>query len=254
MRTSEVPLRWATMLAASTLLTLLPIATAAAAAPAFDAGTILSRSKALYGNLHSYADTGTTVTINKSPGAPASTETYTFTTLFLPGRHFLFDSRKQSSGERIIIWANGGDFNSWWSATKVHEDYPQGQGDVAFATASYPTAGTVVEIPSLLFAGAGLQSSISAFSNPQAVGMEDVSGHPCYKISGRVALAYGTGNVASAHNATLWIDKSSLLIRKIFEDSPDDVGTGFVTKTTITFDPQINSKIDLARFNVTIPK
>jgi outer membrane lipoprotein-sorting protein len=84
--------------------------------------------------------------------------------------------------------------------------------------------------------------------------MENVDGHPCYKIAGRIAIAYGSGNVAGAHKAVLWIDKGSFLIRKLFEDTPDeDSGSGFISTITTTFDPQANPKVDAARFNFKVP-
>ena len=153
------------------------------------------------------------------------------------------------------MWANGADFNTWWSATKQHQDYPKGQGDMAFANTSYPTSGAVIQVASLIFAGAELQSSLAQFSDPKAAGFETLNNQPCYKITGRIAIAYGSGNVAGARKATLWIDKSSLLVRKLFEDTPDeDTGSGFVSTTTTSFDPQPNPNVDPRRFKVGVPQ
>lgn len=219
----------------------------------FDAGKILETAKAKYASLHSYTDQGAVVTFYKSPtSATGSSEKIVFDTAYVTPRQFLFVSKKLSNGERLAVWANGGDFNRWWSSTRTAEDYPKGQGAMAFANSSYPTSGAVTLTASLLFAGSGLQSSLSEFSVPKAAGMETIAGHPCFKIAGQVGLAYGTGNVTGGHKATLWIDKDSLLVRKLFEDTPPDSG-GFVTTTTTTFDPQSNPKVDPARFNFKVP-
>lgn len=229
------------------------VSSEAAVADTFDANAILAQAKAKYSALHAYTDSGTVTSVTRSPGAPPDIEKMTFATTYVAPRQFLFEAKKVSNGERIAVWANSGDFNSWWSETKVHTDYPKGQGEMAFANASYPTNGAVTLVASLLFASAGLQSSLAAFSDPKASGLENVDGHPCYKIAGRVDSAYGSGNVAGGHKATLWIDKTTLLFRKLFEDTPDDAGTGFVSTIATTFDPQAGQKINPARFNFSIP-
>src|SRR5690242_12982391 len=152
------------------------------AADNFDAGPILAQSKARYATLKSYDDTGSVVTVSRSPGAPANVERISFATAYVMPRQFLFESRKASNGERVAVWANNGDFNSWWSATKQHQDYPKGQGEMAFANNSYPTSGAVIQIASLIFASAQLQSPLAQFSEPKAAGVENLNNHPCFKI------------------------------------------------------------------------
>jgi hypothetical protein len=93
------------------------------------------------------------VTTYRSGKAAASIDTSTFHTLYHAPRQFLLEFKKGPNidDERFVIWSEGQDFNTWWSATKVHEDYPQGRGANAFALGAFPTLETTVMIPPLLF-------------------------------------------------------------------------------------------------------
>ncbi len=210
----------------------------------FQASTVLAHSQARYAALKSYTDTGSTMYVYQTPGAPGILETSRFRTAFAPPRRYLFDFTHESNGERIAVWANGAEFHSWWSATKTTTDYPQGQGASAFANASYPTQGVILQIAPLLFPSAGLQGSLSGLKDLKDAGIERISGHPCYRIEGRVELAYGTGAVSGAHPATLWIDVESLLVRKLYEDTSDDTGGGTTQTLTTTFEPRADPPLE----------
>lgn len=225
----------------------------AGTSPDFDPNAVFSQSKAKYAAMHSYADTGSVTVKYQSPGAPASIDTFTFATSYSPPRMFQFNFRNSSTGERFVVWASGADFNTWWSATKVHEDYPQGQGATAFAMAAEPTKGAALTVSPLLFSTAGLHGAISDLSDLHAAGIESVNGHRCYKIVGTVGLAYGTGTVTGGRATTIWIDATSLLIRKLFEDTPQGTGAGFVSTTTTTFEPQADAPVDPKKFNFQVP-
>jgi hypothetical protein len=138
---------------------------------------IWERSRAAYAKLQSYADSGTILTESRSPGATAVVERHTFSTYYQAPRKFYFDFRKdpKAGKERLVIWCDGGDFESWWSATGVHQTYPKGTGASAFGTASFPTKGSVVLIPPLLFSQAGLQGPLTVFK-PRQAATEELNG------------------------------------------------------------------------------
>jgi outer membrane lipoprotein-sorting protein len=216
---------------------------------------ILKQTLAKYAALHSYADTGVTTTEYRSPGAPATVERHTFTTLYKTPRQYLFDFQRDPKAgvERFVIWGDGEDFHTWWSATKVHDTYPRGRGATAFAIGSTPTKGTALLLAPLLFAQAGLHGSIADFAATGSVEIEEVGGRRCHKIAGEVRSTYGTGAVVGTRQATLWIDAETLLVRKIFEDTPTGTGGGVTTTITTTLEPQANPELPDARFRFAPP-
>jgi outer membrane lipoprotein-sorting protein len=217
---------------------------AAARLPA--AEDILERSRAKYASLKSYSDTGTVTTQYHS-----TVEQHAFTTYYRAPRQFFFEFRKnpKESKERYVIWCpDGEDFQDWWSATGNTSHH--GRNPNVFVLASYPTKGSVLQIPPLLFPKAEMQGPISGLKEHRLTGTEDVNGRSCYKLVGELALAYKTGAVTEAHPTTVWIDVETLLVRKVFEDASS---AGSVSTTTTTFEPQANPTLDERQFKFTLP-
>jgi hypothetical protein len=212
-------------------------------------------SRAAYAALHSYADTGVLVTHEKPPGAPGISERHTFTTFYQAPRRFYFDFAKdpQAGKERLVIWSDGGDFQSWWSATGVHQTYPQGTGASAFGLGSFPTKGSVVLIPPLLFPKAGLQGPLTALKEPRFAGDEELDGHKVHKLVGTVTLAYASGLGGHPRPTTVWIDAQTLLIRKIFQDTPSESPAASSSQVTTTFRPQADPQLADSLFRFAVP-
>ncbi len=216
-----------------------------AAATVSSAEDILERSRAKYASLKSYSDTGTVATQYHS-----TVEQHAFTTYYCAPRHFFFEFRKnpKESKERYVIWCpDGEDFQDWWSATGNTSHH--GRNPNVFALASYPTKGSALQIPPLLFPKAEMQGPISGLREYRLAGTEDVNGRSCYKLVGKLALAYKTGAVTEAHPTTVWIDAETLLVRKVFEDS----STAGSVSTTTTFEPEADPTLDESRFKFTPP-
>jgi len=208
------------------------------------ADDVMARSRAMYASLKSYTDAGTVTTQYHS-----TIEEHKFTTYYRAPRLFFFEFRKtpKESKERYVIWcADGEDFQDWWSTTGNASHH--GRNPNVFALSSYPTKGSALQIPPLLFPKAQLQGPISGLNKYHVAGTEDVDGRPCYKLVGELALAYSTGAVTNAHPTTVWIDVETLLVRKVLEDTST---TGSVSTTTTTFEPQANPDIDDSRFRFT---
>lgn len=218
---------------------------------------IIDKSRAVYAALTSYADTGTVTTENAPPGATARTpvmrERHAFSTFYRSPRSFLFSFRKVS-GEQFVVWSDGGDFQTWWSATHVHQQYPKGKGSTAFALASFPTSAAVMQISPLLFSTAGLQGPLVALNEPRLEGTEDLNKHRTYRIVATVGLAYGkTGAVTNTRTTTVWIDADTYLVRRVVEDTPSNAPTGLLDRITTTFEPQPNAKIEDKTFRFQVP-
>ena len=215
---------------------------------------VLEQSRAKYAALKTYSDSGTVTTeYGGTLAAPASVEHFTFVTYYRAPRQFLFDFKgdPKNSDERLVIWSDETDFNTWWSATKVHEVYPKGKGATAFAVTAFPTKSSAMHLAPLLFSQAGLHGSIVDFKLLRTDPTETINGHKCYKLVGEVGLAYGTGAVTDSRLTTIWIDTESLLVRKIFEDTPK--GAAEIERVTTTFDPAGDPKIDDTKFKFTPP-
>ena len=152
---------------------LLAMATAAAGASQPTPEQVLQQSRDKYAAMTSYSDTGSITTSYKSGPAAADVETHSFRTYYQSPRQFYLEFRKdaQAGNERFVIWSEGQDFNTWWSATQVHEDYPKGSGATAFAVGSMPTHGAAVMIPPLLFSKAGLQGPLANLIGLNVIGM-----------------------------------------------------------------------------------
>jgi outer membrane lipoprotein-sorting protein len=211
---------------------------------------VLAKTQAAYAALKSYSDTGS-VDTEFGPKEGLAREHHTFKTFFRAPRHFFFDFVKAENADRFVVWSDDEAFHSWWQATGVAEIYPKGQGAGVFVTGSVPTLGALVEIAPLLFSGAGLTGPITEFGDGKVAGTEAIDGHPCQKLVGVGKSVYGTGAVVNVRPMTIWIDAQTSLVRRVFEDSSDGAT---ISRTTATFDPQVNPTLDDAKFLFTPPK
>jgi outer membrane lipoprotein-sorting protein len=219
---------------------------------------ILARSRAAYAALQSYSDTAEVTTDEFPPGASRILQHHTFVTFYRAPRKFFFEFRKdpKAGGERYVVWSDGGgDFNSWWSATHVREVYGKGRGTLAFALGSAPTRESITRIPPLLFAGTGLQGPVANMTAARSAGSEDVDGTRCEKLTGDVVLLYSqTGHGGAPRPTTVWIDPQTLLIRKIFEDTPQGAPPGSYNRITTVIQPRANPPLDDAKFTFVPPQ
>jgi hypothetical protein len=218
-------------------------------------GDIVAKSRAAYAALTSYADSGTVIIESKVSGGPAIVEHHRFVTYYQAPRRFFHDFREdpKAGGDQVVVWCDGSDFNTWWSATKVHDRYEKGRGATAFAVTQLPTNGSVTQIPPLLFATAGLHGPLADFANYRMVATEEIAGRRHYKLSGDVTLAYQTGRGGRARATTVWIDAETLLVRKVVEETPPGLPGGTVQRVTTTFDPRANPSLGAERFRFLPP-
>jgi outer membrane lipoprotein-sorting protein len=236
-----------------------------AAATGASAADILARSRATYAALTSYADSGEIRIEAGGPGGNPWEERHSFTTRYRAPRNFKFELTKKI-GERIVIWCDGGDFQSWWSTTGTHTVYPKGRGHLAFGGASYPTRGAALQIAPLIFPLAGLQGALSGLflqAEPadgveggvlELEGTELLSGRRVHRISGDVGLGYArTGAVTSVRRTTVWIDAESHLVLKVVEETPSNHPRGVVDRLTTTFEPVANPDLADDAFRFALP-
>lgn len=233
---------------------MLMLTTSHADSAALAADDILTRSITMYGALKSYADTGVIV----SQFTATASHRHTFTTYYRAPRQYYFEfvADKAAGAVHSVMWCDGGDFQSWSSAIGQHETYPRGSNTVlgGFAAAGATTLRTNSLITGLLFAGSGLVSTVQEFADYTIDGTEDVGGHRCHKLVGVARSMYQkTQRVTNVRRTIIWIDTESLLVRKVFEDTPDGSPQTAVMRTTVTLDPEANPTLEDARFTYTVP-
>jgi outer membrane lipoprotein-sorting protein len=224
--------------------------------PNVSADDVVARSRATYSALKSYSDTGTVL----EQFGPKAADVYrhTFKTYFRAPRSFLFDftADARAGGQRIVIWCNGGDYQSWFSATGEHASYPQGSNTamLPFVQSASKTRGAVTLIPGLIYGGSGLVSAFSEFGEGELAGTEPVTSSAAYKVMGVARSVYPqTHRETNVRPMSVWIDTNSGLLRKIFEDTPTGLPSTAVLRATTTLDPRANPQLDDSVFRFTVP-
>jgi outer membrane lipoprotein-sorting protein len=231
------------------LATVVTCAAAQAAFAAPSADDILQRTRGMYTALKSYSDTGTVLF-----EAPNISERHSFASRYQAPRSFYFDFKKAGNVDRYVIWSDAEAFHTWWMTTGVEDEYPKGSGTGAFSQADYLTAGSALLIPTLLFSQSGLAGPLTNLKDGVLDGTEKVASHPCYKIIGTTRDVYtATGREVNIRKLTLWIDTESLLIRKIFEDTPKGSPVREFKHTTTAFEPQANPRVTAESFKFVAP-
>lgn len=249
-KTAVISFLFCALLAHYTALARLPAAKVVATG--VSAEDLMERSRAMYQSLGSYSDAGT---IDREFGytSSPSRERHSFSTLFQRApRHFLFDFKKYG-GDEYVIWGDPGAFYTWWKTTQVKTDYPNPNNAGAFSGTDVLTSSSAAKVPTLLYAKGALPSDFTNFSDAVVEGTDDIGGHRCSRLAGTARDVYSaTGHEVNLRKMTVWIDAESLLIRKVVEEwkpLPNQV-----SRTTTSYEPQANPKVDENRFRFVPPK
>jgi hypothetical protein len=219
-----------------------------------EAQDLFARSRAGYAALKSYSDTGTVV-IEYGLAASPMTERHTFHTRFRAPRHYYFEFNedKRSGGDRFVMWSDDEAFHNWWSTTEVESVFPKGRGAGAFPPIGSGTAGSSALISPLLFPQAGLVGTLTTLGELADAGSEIVGGRQCHKLTGIAKWVYPSGHETGVRRVTIWIDAGSLLIRKVFEDTPKGALPRTIGRSTATLDPIANPPLDDSKFRFIAP-
>jgi outer membrane lipoprotein-sorting protein len=188
---------------------------------------ILARMAAVYANCVSYRDEGKVV----SPY-----EEISFATLFERPSRFRFEySRSSPRADRYVIWRTApGEAQSWWT---IRRDAPNQSLNMAIATATGVSAASSHNIPRLLMPDEvnGFSFALDNWVDVTSAEEESVNGRLCYKLSGHYPAS-------PTMPVTLWVDKETFLVRKVFSNS-----------ATVTYSPQLNVEIDQSTFQFERP-
>jgi len=229
---------------------------APAQADSTSAQALVEQSRTRYTTLKSYADRGEV--LDQFGPKPENSYRHTFRTYFRAPRHFLFDFRKdaRSGGERIVVWCDGGDFQSWSSLTNQHQTYPRGSNTaiLAFNQFGAATQRAITLVPALIFQGSGLVSTFGKFGDAVSAGDEAIGNARAQKMNGVARSMYAkTQRETNVRHATVWIDPQTKLLHRIFEDTPEGMPPSAVMRITTTLEPQADPQLDDSVFQFTVP-
>ena len=216
---------------------------------------VFTRTRAVYAALESYSDTGT-VLFEFGPAASLAAERHVFQTYYRAPRHYFFDftEDKKAGGERHVVWSDDEAFHAWHSLIGVKTTYPKGQGAGAFVAPSVGTAGSITKIAPLLLPQADLAGTLTEASGLMDAGFETLSGRRCHILTGIAKSVYSrTGHETNVRGITIWIDAETMLVRKVFEDTPKGGMAGNVLRYTTTFEPVADPPLDDSKFRFLVP-
>ncbi len=230
------------------LLTLWSGAGTAALEQPTDAGDLLSRVRAVYADLRTYADTGT-VTVEYGT---ASVDRHTFATSFIRApRAFLLDVRKQA-GDRYVVWGNPDAFATWWKATGQRFDYPNPNNAPAISTSGRNTTSVGLKVPTLLYATAPLGGDFANLSGLSVIGREVLGGRSCHVVAGSSSDTYAaSAREVNVRTMRLWVDIETFAIRRVVEEWPAPPGQR--SRTITSYEPQFNPALEPSRLTFTPP-
>ena len=222
----------------------------------------LRRSKGVYAALTSYADTGTVV--QEVPGIADHSEFKTYFRrktgdFYFDYTHLYQDDPKSKAvprtnftNARYVWWMRNHNFETYAFEGKDHKSYPPGSNQAATLNAPR-TKGASMLIPGVLYTSSQLPSTLLQFEEASDTGIEDVDGHPCRKVIGVALQYYPSGQRTNVRQVTVWIDRDTSLVRKVFEDTPKNYGGDTFHRLTIRLQPQANPELDDKKFEFHVP-
>ena len=219
-------------------------APAAGDSPKEDADAIRDLMEETYTGARTYQDEGESVTVFLEQGNRRTVKK-PFRTRYARPSLYRYQFTDHPPGGRApqlyVIWSDDAArrAKSWWTLTpEIKEDNLA----MAIGAAVGVSSSTSSTIPSLLMPDLLNKSPLLWLTGLKLVGEENIDGSPCHKIECR--------NFAR-NPETIWIDKETHLLRRIFEVSKFP---GFTTEETTTYRPRINLEIPADQFGFEPPK
>lgn len=215
---------------------------------------ILAATAEGYAACASYRDAGRVVTRFVSPGGRTRTSVKPFATAFVRPSRFRFEYRERfgdaDEWDRYLVWAGGGHVRTWWTVRPgVEESASLGS---ALAAATGVSGGASRTVPALLMPGA-VSGRLVDLGEITWLGDADLGGVACYRLGGRIAPARVDLTRDERHSEevrrltgrpleraersplTVWIDRGTLLVRRIEEDVRFET---FRTECVTEYEPQ----------------
>jgi len=190
---------------------------------------VLDRMVSVYASCKSYLDKGRVKQV--FPGARGRVVMKPFTTAFVRPSHFRFEFSEDNeiTSQQFVAWRDIKSIRSWWSIqreTKNHETLGE-----PLRNATGISATSAIVVPSMLFQNLGDTHRVQQMTDLSFGTEEKVNGRPAYCIQGKDWLK---------DSVTIWIDKETFLLVKLFERKRSG---GSEVDLTITYEPQINVEV-----------
>jgi len=201
------------------------------------ASEIIDRMKSTYANILTYRDSGIVTTV--FTGGVNQTIEKPFTTVFVRPDRFRYDFKEKKPDGReqvFIIHLNGKDLQTYWD---VQKDLAHESLDRAVASATGVSSGSAITVPAMLLPGEITWRRAVRFTQPRRIEDAFFNDAECFRLQDLVLEKMPT---------TLWIDKKTFLLLKIYREQEFD---DFRTQETTIYKPNLNVDIpdSLLEFN-----
>jgi outer membrane lipoprotein-sorting protein len=221
------------------------------------AAEILEQMAKVYAKCKTYQDTGC-VTIVFTIADGQHTDKRPFSTAFVRPDRFRFEFKSSFDGskwQRYIVWAEGKDVRTWWDIQPGVEK--QSSLSMGLAGPTGVSGGSAHTIPVLLMPDSIGGERLTDLAELKRLEDAKLGGVDCYRIKGKsvikvdpgererlrkeVKKVTGKGATTSKRGPeTLWIDKSSFLLRRI--DAEYQLGSSRAESTT-TYEPLLDVRL-----------
>jgi len=206
--------------------------------------TILLKMARVYRNCRSYRDSGEVRTTLLTGDGRAGSDR-PFRTAFVRPDRFRFQFTDPGLGERssaYIVWTDGTDVRSWWDAKPGIRN--AGTLQEGLGVAAGISGGSSNRVPALLLPG-------SVGEGPPLIAAERIQdgsdrGVPCFRIKGKgqrtpYTLKMGAQTLTvQDESITLWIDRATLLLRKVQDNKTFDT---YTSESVTTYAPEVDVEI-----------
>jgi outer membrane lipoprotein-sorting protein len=234
---SDFPILRRSFLAVLGGVLVLTASVAAEPKPDLTGQQILERTAEVYASCTSYSDSGMVKTLFITPRGDRM-DVQPFSTAFVRPDRFRYEFRDtfmQSPERRHIVWSQGQEVQTWTSLeSKAKEAESLG---LALAGAAGVSGGSAHMIPSLILPELGGRR-LTDLTDLRRVEDAIIGKVEYFRIQGK----YGDSPT------TVWIDKTSFLVRKI--DMTNTIND-FRTEVSMAYEPVVNGKVteEMLAFN-----
>lgn len=191
---------------------------------------VLDRMVAVYGSCDSYMDQGQAKEVIFITGG-SRVVIKRFTTAFVRPSQFRFEFSEDSdrASQRFELARDKTSIRSWWSIRPETRYYETLKEPIANATGI--SSMSAILVPSMLFQNLGDRQLIQSLTELTLVREE--------KVGGRTALRI-QGTSVNKTPLTVWIDKETFLLLKLFQKRSTD---NYDVELTIQYEPKINPDV-----------
>ena len=128
-----------------------------------------------------------------------------------------------------MIHLNGNNLQSYWD---IQKDLKHDSLDNAVASAAGVSNGSAITVPGMLMPNEITWRRAIRVNQPKRIDDDIVDSTDCYRVQDLILGAIPT---------TLWIDKKTFMLRKIYREQTFD---DFRTEETTTYKPILNGEVE----------